>query len=86
MIEVSEASYQDGYKIFVRFNTGECGVVDLYDLIKKYKIAEPLLDTNEFKQFFLDGWPTLAWKCGFDLAPESLYERVTGKKTGCHTV
>ena len=80
MIEVCEASYLEGYKIWIRFNTGESGVVDLYDLIQKYKVAEPLLDTNEFKKFYLDGWPTLAWSCGFDLAPESLYERVTGKR------
>jgi hypothetical protein len=80
MIGVSEAAYQDGYKIWVKFNTGESGVVDLFDLIQKYKVAAPLLDTNEFKKFYLDEWPTLAWPCGFDLAPESLYERVTGKR------
>lgn len=79
MIAVSEASYQNGYKIFVKFNTGESGVVDLHDVIKKYKVAESLFDINEFKKFYLDEWPTLAWTCGFDLAPESLYERVTGK-------
>ncbi len=50
------------------------------DLLHKYKAAEPLLDKNEFKKFYLDEWPTLAWPCGFDLAPESLYERVTGKR------
>lgn len=79
MVAVCEATYQDGYRIWIKFNTGESGVVDLYDLIKKYKAAAPLLDTNEFKKFYLDGWPTLAWPCGFDLAPESLYERATGK-------
>ncbi|OGQ88681.1 MAG: hypothetical protein A2512_03470 [Deltaproteobacteria bacterium RIFOXYD12_FULL_56_24] len=80
MIGVSEAKYQDGYKIWIKFNTGESGVVDLLDLIQKYKVATPLLATDEFKKFYLDGWPTLAWSCGFDLAPESLYERVTGKR------
>jgi len=80
MIGVSEAAYQDGYKIWVKFNTGESGVVDLFDLIQKYKVAAPLLDTNEFMKFYLDEWPTLAWPCGFDLAPESLYERATGKR------
>jgi len=80
MIEIREAKYQDGYKIWVCFNTGESGVVDLTDLLHKYKAAAPLLDINEFKKFYLDGWPTVAWPCGFDLAPESLYERVTGKQ------
>ncbi len=80
MIEVCEATYQEGYKILLRFNTGESGVVDLADLIYKYKASAPLLDKNEFKKFYLDEWPTLAWPCGFDLAPESLYERATGKR------
>jgi len=25
-------------------------------------------------------WPTLAWECGFDISPESLYFRVIRKK------
>lgn len=80
MIQVIEATYQDEYKVWIKFNTGESGVVDLKDLVQKYKVAAPLLDKNEFRKFYLDGWPTLAWPCGFDLAPESLYERITGKR------
>ncbi len=80
MIQIQEATYQEDYKIWVKFNTGESGVVDLFELIQKYKVAAPLFDTNEFKRFYLDEWPTLAWPCGFDLAPESLYERATGNK------
>ena len=80
MIELREAKYQEGYKLWLSFNTGESGVIDLTDLLHKYKAATPLLDINEFKKFQLDEWPTLAWPCGFDLAPESLYERVTGKR------
>jgi Protein of unknown function (DUF2442) len=80
MIEVSEAKYQEGYKVWLRFNTGESGIADLTDLLHKYKAATSLLDIDEFKKFYLDEWPTLAWSCGFDIAPESLYERVTGKR------
>ena len=80
MIEIREAKYQEGYKLWLSFNTGESGIADLTDLIHKYKAAAPLLDTNEFKKFYLDEWPTVAWPCGFDLAPESLYELVTGKR------
>lgn len=80
MIEVLEAAYREEYKVWIRFNTGESGVVDLSDLLLKHKAAAPLIDKNEFKKFYLDEWPTLAWPCGFDVAPESLYERVTGKR------
>ena len=51
MIEICEAAYKEDYKIWLKFNTGESGVVDLFDLIKKYKAAAPLLDKNEFKNF-----------------------------------
>lgn len=80
MIEIREAHYREEYKIWIRFNTGESGIADLADLLHTYKVALPLLDKNEFRKFYLDEWPTLAWPCGFDIAPESLYERVTGKR------
>lgn len=78
MIAVNSAEYQHDYQIKLTFNTGEQGVVDLADLIDKYAIASPLKNIELFKQFYLDEWPTLAWSCGFDIAPETLYERATG--------
>jgi len=80
MIAINAAEYQRDYQIKLTFNTGEQGIVDLSDLIEKYAIAHPLKNVNEFKQFYLDKWPTLAWSCGFDVAPETLYERATGKR------
>lgn len=56
MIEVLEATYQEWYKVWLKFNTGESDVVDLKDLLHKYKAAAPLLDKNEFKKFYLDEW------------------------------
>ena len=79
MISVHNARYESGYKIWLEFDNGESGTVDLADLVHKFKAAAPLKDIVEFKRFYLDGWPTLAWQCGFDVAPESLYERATGK-------
>jgi hypothetical protein len=81
-ISISEAKYIGEYRISLRFNTGECGIVDLEDLVYAYPIAKPLRDLARFANFHLDSWPTLAWDCGFD--PESLYERATGKK--CDTL
>ena len=78
-IYLLEAKYLADYRVFLRFNTGESGEVDLKDLVFKYKVAEPLQDPEQFANFFLDSWPTLAWECGFDVAPESLYYRLTGK-------
>lgn len=74
-IYLKDAHYLSEYKIMLTFNTDEEGVVDLKDLICSSPAAKPLRDKNEFANFYLDAWPTLAWKCGFDVAPESLYER-----------
>jgi hypothetical protein len=52
----------------------------LLDIIERYTLAAPLKNINEFKNFYLDSWPTLAWSCGFDISPETLYERATGNK------
>jgi len=79
-IFILEANYIKDYKIFIKFNTGESGEVDLKEIIHNYKIAEPLRSPDSFSKFYLDSWPTLAWDCGFDIAPESLYFRATGKK------
>jgi len=84
MIAIADASYESGYRIKLRFNTGEEGVVDLSDLIDRYAISHPLKNISQFKQFYLDEWPTLAWSCGFDVSPETLYERATGNGIAWH--
>ena len=76
---IREAKYVDGYRLSVLFDTGEAAIVDFSDLLASNSAAEPLKNLAEFKAFFLDGWPTLAWPCGFDIAPETLYQMATGK-------
>lgn len=80
MIRIQKAEYVGDYRILLLFDTGEEGVADLGDVITKFAAARPLLDRAEFAKFMLDEWPTLVWPCGFDLSPETLYERVTGKR------
>lgn len=77
-IYLLEARYIKDFKIFLKFSTGESGEVDLKETIFKHKIAAPLRDLKTFSKFYLDSWPTLAWECGFDVAPETLYFLVTG--------
>ena len=80
MITIAEAQYENDYRIKLKFNTGEEGIADLSDIIERYSIAAPLKNLIEFQKFYLDEWPTLVWPCGFDLSPETLYERATGNK------
>lgn len=80
IVGVKAAEYIDAYRLNLVFDTGESGQVDLQDLIFKYDAASPLRNTDYFKTFKLDDWPTLVWDCGFDVSPEMLYERATGKR------
>lgn len=79
IITIQTANYLDNYRLHLTFNSGESGIVDLQDLVFKYKAAAPLREITNFKDFTLDEWSTITWDCGFDVSPETLYERATGK-------
>ena len=78
-VYLTKARYKEDYKIFLEFNTGESGEVDLEETIYKYNAAKPIRNKENFARFYLDSWPTLAWECGFDISPESLYSML-GKR------
>jgi len=77
IVHVKTANYLENYKLYLTFNTGESGEVDLEDIIFKYSAAAPLRNIEDFK---LDEWSTIVWNCGFDVSPETLYERATQKR------
>ena len=74
-VYLNDAKYLGSFKFYLEFNDGVRGEVDLKPIIENYKQARPLKDENEIAKFYLDPWPTLAWECGFDIAPETLYEK-----------
>jgi len=75
MISLKRAHHVGGHLIDIEFSDGVSGVVDLRDTVSRYEAAAEIRDPAEFH---LDEWPTLVWPCGFDLAPEYLYELLTG--------
>ncbi|MDQ1638175.1 MAG: hypothetical protein QOF62_1514 [Pyrinomonadaceae bacterium] len=73
MIEVEDAKYLKDYVIWLRFNDGSQGEVDLEDELAG-EVFEPLNDPEFFKNFTLNPeWKTIAWPNGADFAPEFLY-------------
>jgi len=74
------ARYLKRFSVHLVFNTGEEGSVDLREVIFSSPAAVSLREPLEFSRFHLDTWPTLAWDCGFDLAPETLYALAIGKR------
>ena len=75
-IHVREAKYLHDYVIWIRFNDGAIGEVDLRDELSG-EIFEPLKDLSKFKLFHVDpDIETIVWDNEADLAPEFLYEKM----------
>ena len=64
--------YARGYKVWLAFNDGVLGEVDLSPELQG-EIFEPLRDRSFFQSFVLEGH-TLSWRNGADFAPEFLRE------------
>jgi hypothetical protein len=73
-LHVLEARYVHDYTIWLRFNDGTQGEVDLSDELEG-PLFGFLRDPERFKRFSLDHH-TLAWEGVADLAPEFLREHV----------
>ena len=71
---VVEARYVRDYTVWLRFNDGTSGEVDLADELDG-PVFEPLRDVEAFKRFKI-ACHTLSWDNGADFAPEFLREHV----------
>lgn len=73
LIWVTKANYIKDYQIWLSFNNGVEGKIDLKEKLNKLPIFKSLKDKNIFKKFKLNSW-TLEWENEIDIAPESLYK------------
>ncbi|OFW80853.1 MAG: hypothetical protein A2887_02410 [Alphaproteobacteria bacterium RIFCSPLOWO2_01_FULL_40_26] len=71
---VIKAKHIDGYKIWLTFDDGSAGEIDLTRSLKnRGGVFRPLRNMEYFKKFKIEN-DTLSWNNGADLAPEFLYE------------
>ena len=76
MVGVVEARYVKDYVVWLRFDDGSEGEVDLREELYG-EVFEPLKDMEVFKSFFVHpDWHTIAWPNGADFAPEFLQSAV----------
>ncbi len=74
MLHVKSAKYLSGFKLWVAFDDGTSGEVDLEGVLNG-PVFEPLQDLNFFKKVAVDPeLETVVWPNGADLAPEFLKE------------
>ena len=78
-IHVINAKYIEDYKIWLSFNDGAEGKVDLSSELYG-EVFEPLKDKFFFKSFTLEGH-TLSWSNGADFAPEFLHDQIMSDHT-----
>ena len=71
-LHVEKAEYLGRYRVWLEFNDGSAGEVDLSGELEG-KVFRPLKDLATFKSFSLEGH-TLSWENGADFAPEFLRE------------
>jgi len=75
-LHVKEAKYLHDYVIWLRFNNGAEGEVDLERELEG-EVFGVLKDVNKFKNFRVDPEiETIVWENGADLAPEFLLEHM----------
>lgn len=71
-LHVTQAAYCGDYKVWLSFNDGTEGEIDLAAELYG-ELFEPLQDKEFFRSFALEGH-TLYWSNGADFAPEFLKE------------
>jgi hypothetical protein len=76
ILHVREANYVRDYVIWVRFNNGAEGEVDLSGELEG-EVFGPLREPRAFRSFRVDReLETVVWENGADLAPEFLYDNM----------
>jgi len=76
ILHIVDAKYERDYVLWLKFNDGAEGFVDLADELYG-EVFDPLKDPDHFRAFRVDSeLGTVVWDSGADLAPEFLYERL----------
>lgn len=85
MLHLTSAKYVTGKIVWVSFDDGTFGEIDLGDSLTG-PIFEALQDETEFsKVYFDDELETIAWPNGADFAPEFLKDLLIYQTSGRHS-
>lgn len=78
--DIVEARAAGGHRLYLRFEDGVNGEIDLGMLVEFKGVFEPLRDPEEVSRVRVDPETgTICWPNGADLDPDVLYAEITGK-------
>ena len=78
--DVVEVRALGGHRLYLRFEDGVAGNIDIADLVAFEGVFEPLRDEARFAEVRLNAeLGTICWPGGADLDPDVLYARVKGE-------
>lgn len=76
MVDVVEARYVRDHTLWLKFEDGASGEVDLSEDLRG-PVFEPLRDPEYFRRFVVSAdLGTVSWPNGADFAPEFLYDKL----------
>ncbi len=76
---VIDVDYLGEYRLYLEFDDGKCGEVDMLPYIERITPLHGLKDIKKFKQFSLsDG--TIAWSYDMDISPRWLHNHIQTEK------
>jgi hypothetical protein len=84
MHKIVDVKPLSGYRVWIHFDDGEEGEVDLSDLVGQ-GVFELWNDPEEFLKVTIDlETHTLTWRGGIDLCPDTLYQDVLSLKAAAN--
>jgi hypothetical protein len=80
-MRITQAKALPGFRLELRYESGESGVVDLSTLVGR-GVFSAWEDPNAFSAVQLTAEGAVEWPGDIDLCPDSLYLQMTGKTPG----
>lgn len=69
---------RDGYRIWLRYDDGVEGEVDLSDMVGR-GVFEAWRQPGFFERVYISEWRSIAWNEEIELCADALYLEITGK-------
>ena len=80
LIDIIEVKPLSGRKLFLKFEDGKEGTVDLSEIVEFTGVFEPLKDDEYFNRVTVNSeLGTICWPNDADLCADVLYSKVTGQ-------